>query len=170
MGFVQELPIAVTRRMRVGAGLVVVLLVAAGVLWVRSSRPNLDPDTTSRTAGGVTVLLYTEDFEGDVAAVGYSSTLRLVEDRCLGLDGPNGPEIAVFPRGTTVSADDAGVAVRVPGAAGARGATLRPGDAISFGAITAPTPVSDFGGHLADHTPRACRDFNALGLTDVSQD
>ena len=153
MGFVLESPLPRTGRGRFVPGAILLVLLALALWGCRANRPNFDPDTGARSAAGVTVFVYTEEWGGAISAVGGRGRLAILDGGCLGLtDG----SLFVFPNGSKVTERDGEVAVEVPqeGPRGAR--TVGPGDDIGIGAA-APGPVADFGGHLQDHVPATCR-------------
>lgn len=157
MGFVLESPLPRTGRGRFVPGAILLVLVALAVWGWRATRPNYDPDTAARTAAGVTVLVYTEDWGGAISAVGGSSRLTVLEGSCLGLtDG----SLLVFPNGSQVLSRDGQVAVEVPHLGGEGTEVVRPGDVVGVGGST-PGPIKSFGGNLTEHVPPECRAHEA---------
>ena len=137
-------------------GRILLALLAIAATPACSNGPH--PATEVVDAGGVSVLMLNENFEGPSAGVGIFGSLRLVGHRCVGFVMGNETTLLVFPPDTTVTGSGSDVVVHV------QGTNLRLGDHFSGGSLfSAPKSLSLFG-DLGTEVPSSCRELRAVAF------
>jgi hypothetical protein len=135
-----------------------ILLTLLAIAATAACSNGLHPGTQALDAGGVSVLVLNENFEGASGGVGIFGSLQLVGHRCVGFAMGNEPTLLVFPPDTSVTGSGASVVIHV------QGTSLRLADHFSGGStFNEPKSLSLFG-DLGTEVPSSCRRLRAVAF------